>query len=361
MRSLKSWFRTAIPLSLLLVIACVVVPTASASTTVKVMTYNVDEGTDFEAIVALLSNPNATATDFANAVAKTLADVQGTAPKTRALLIANAIAAAQPDLVGLQEAAVWESPALISADFPDGRIDFVQMILDNLAGQYTAVVIVPEFQISIPLLLGGVSFTDRDVILARTDELTNQELEITATQQGQFRVLFPLPASPYLSATAIKRGWGFVDARLHGTEFRFITTHLEDGTNPIPGFALVQGAQVVELVYGPARTALPTIIAGDFNIAANDPTSPTFLAYRFIVANGFTDAWKRAHPNLAGLTCCQENLQSSDSELTQRVDLVFLRNHVRVVDAQLVGDQIDETYSLWPSDHAAVYVAGKVH
>jgi len=332
----------------LLMAACVVffVGLSFASSPVKVMTYNVDEGTDFAAIISVLNNPNATAADFQAAVLQTESEVQNSNPGLRAGLIAGEIATSQPDLVGLQEAAVWT--------FGTQTIDLLQMILDDLPN-YRAVVTVPEFQINITAL--GIGFTDRDVILARTDE---PALHITATGQGHYSAQVPLPAfPPYLPASSLTRGWGYVDARMNRTPFRFITTHLEDGTNPISLFALVQALQEIQLVYSPAFTFLPVIIGGDFNTIANDPSSPTFLTYKFMLANGFSDAWSAANPNFPGATCCQEDLTSSSSQLTQRLDQVFMRNHVTATGAQLVGAEEVDNVS-WPSDHAAILAAGAV-
>jgi endonuclease/exonuclease/phosphatase family metal-dependent hydrolase len=270
--------------------------------------------------------------------------MRGKNPGLRAHLIANEIAGAHADLVGLQEAAVWT--------FGNQQLDLLQLILFNLALQgqhYGAVVTVPEFQIDIPLL--GVGFQDRDVILARTDE---PALEVTASQSGNYHALFPLPAfPPYLPApTNITRGWAYVDAELNGTAFRFITTHLEDGTNSISQiFAQVQALQEKELVGVPASAALPVIIAGDFNTIANDPSSPTFATYQFM-ANQFTDAWRGVR---GGATCCQDDLTISKPELKQRLDQVFTRGN-GVEGVQLVGNHIDhiDLQFFWPSDHAAV-------
>ncbi|MFB3916330.1 MAG: endonuclease/exonuclease/phosphatase family protein [Terriglobales bacterium] len=348
MLSLKSLSRIALATVLFLAIAWPSIATAQSTTPANVMTYNVDEGTDFTAITAVLTNPNATADDFIAAVTATVNEVAASNLPLRAQLIAARIAEAQPDLVGLQEAALWT--------FGGQQFDLLQMILDELTAlgeHYTAVVTVTEFQLDLTEQL-GVGFVDRDVILVRTN---NGAVQITGGNQGHYSVLVPLPAfPPYLPATYITRGWGYVDVRLQGKVFRFITTHLEDGTNPLSIFALVQGAQAIELVYGPALTPLPVIMAGDFNVVANDPSSVTYLTYRFLLANGFADAWRRVHPDLVGATCCQENLQDPNSDLTQRLDLAFTRNHVGAVGAQLVGDQIDETSGYWPSDHTGVFV-----
>jgi endonuclease/exonuclease/phosphatase family protein len=132
---------------------------------------------------------------------------------------------------------------------------------------------------------------------------------------------------------------------------------LRPGSCPSPIFALVQALQAIQLMNGPAATAKPVIMAGDFNTVANNPSSPTFLTYLFILGNGFTDGWLRAHPFLPGLTCCQEDLTSSTSALTQRLDLVFARNHISVLGAQLVGNHLDtipNVGSSWPSEEPGV-------
>ncbi len=352
MLSLKHLLRTA---ALVLFLTMLAGAALAQSSRVKVMTYNVDEGTDFTAITAVLTN-NGTAAQFQAAVAATAAEVQASNPVVRAQYIANAITANQPDVVGLQEAASWT--------FGTTQIDMLQLILQALAdrGQsYAAVVTVPEFQLDLTATL-GVAFADRDVILARTDE---PDLQITGTQQGHYSVLIPLPAfPPYLPASSITRGWGYIDGQWQGNAFRFLTTHLEDGTNTAsPYFALVQAAQAIELVYGPAKTSSRLLLGGDFNVEANDPRSPTYLTYLFMVANGFQDAWRIAHPFLPGYTCCQEDLQDATSELNQRIDLVFVRNRVGVAGAQLVGNGLDDSIPLfpsWPSDHAGVLVSGKL-
>jgi endonuclease/exonuclease/phosphatase family metal-dependent hydrolase len=331
----------------LLVVVLVSAIYASAGTPVKVMTYNVDEGTDFAAIIAVLTSTNPTAAQFQQAVLDTEADVTTSDPIGRAALIAGEISAANPDLVGLQEAAQWT--------FGATQIDLLQLILAYLPN-YTALVTVPEFQINIPGLVG---FMDRDVILVRTDEPAI--LQIVRTGQGHYLAQIPLPAfPPYLQASSITRGWGYVDARMNGTPFRFITTHLEDGTNTTsPLFAYVQALQEIQLVYSPALTILPVIIGGDFNTVANDSSSPTFATYRFMLANGFSDAWSTVNPNLPGFTCCQEMLTDPSPELTQRLDQIFMRNHVGPAAAQVVGAEEVDGFS-WPSDHAAVFATGAV-
>ena len=133
------------PLLLVVLVTAFFSCASVASTNVKVMTYNVFEGTDFGPIIAVLTTPNANANDFQNAVQQTIGEVVSSNPGLRAYLIAQEIKNANPDLVGLQEAAVW---TLTSPANPNGGFDLLQMILTYLAllgDPYTAVVTVPEF------------------------------------------------------------------------------------------------------------------------------------------------------------------------------------------------------------------------
>ena len=81
---------------------------------------------------------------------------------------------------------------------------------------------------------------------------------------------------------------------------------------------------------------------------------------------GYVDAWSRrvGKPSL-GFTCCQnEFVNNEESELDERIDLIFVRNDTDFpaypdlgpVKARVVGNrEKDKTPSgLWPSDHAGV-------
>src|SRR5438132_384798 len=103
---------------------------------VTVMTKNMDEGTDFGFFFA---NPN-------TGVQLTLQEVLKNDYPTRASLLAKEIAASKPDIVGLQEVALWTTPY--------GVIDQLQILLDALAAQgqpYSVVAVNTLTQISFPV------------------------------------------------------------------------------------------------------------------------------------------------------------------------------------------------------------------
>ncbi|MEO7403230.1 MAG: endonuclease/exonuclease/phosphatase family protein, partial [Burkholderiales bacterium] len=116
-------------------------------------------------------------------------------------------------------------------------------------------------------------------------------------------------------------------------------------------------AQARELMVTAGNTHWPVVLVGDFNSTANDATNPTFATYRSFIDAGFVDTWLETQPVNPGFTCCQApDLLNPDSSLNFRIDLVFVRVGIDVVNASVIGDkQVDRTPSgLWPSDHAGV-------
>jgi hypothetical protein len=118
------------------------------------------------------------------------------------------------------------------------------------------------------------------------------------------------------------------------------------------------------------------IVLGDMNSAPVDtipsppyptvlpwaPALPVLPPYAVFASNGFTDAWTmRAHAD-AGFSCCQsEDLANRDSQLSERIDMVFsIPRPSRVEDVRLLGNRPSDKIRspggvrLWPADHAAL-------
>ena len=270
------------------------------------------------------------------AVAQVYGQAMASQIPLRAQTIAGEIAAAQPHLVGLQEAVVWTGPL--------GTFDFLQLILAelNAAGQhYEIVAIAPGFQTEFPTQVGPIGLGVQDVILARAD-LRVSDLKLSNVQTGQYeaRVSFP----PLIE---IPRQWASVDVKIRGKSFRFITTHLESLGPPLS----FRYAQAAELLAGPANTSLPVIAVGDFNAEPGTANDSAWL----LINNGFVDSWAAAYPGQSGFTCCHPpDLSGDGSTLLKQIDLILFRGDFDVVAAEIVGDEEgDKTVTgLWPSDHA---------
>jgi hypothetical protein len=334
---------------------------------ITVMTRNLYLGANLDqAIAAIFSgNPDT----IIQAATATWASVVATNFPERAEVLADEIAHSQPHLVGLQEVSLYRTG--LPDTFSDNptparrvRLDYLEILLEELDERdlhYAPVAVTKNFDVenpgyTAPGVLQDIRLTDRDVILARTD-LPASELKLSNVQTANFRTNASLPIGTTGQSITILRGWGSVDVKVRNKQFRFINTHLEQ-EGP---FNQIQVAQGNEILSGPASTSLPVIMGGDFNSRADGSGTPT---YSKLIGDGigegrFDDAWSVTHPEELGNTFGHEpDLLNTTVNLTQRIDLVLFRGSLSAVDADVVGDELnDRTPSgLWPSDHAGLMV-----
>jgi len=327
---------------------------------IKVMTRNLYLGADLtQAISAIISGDHSAIIDAATA---TWASVMATNFPERSEALADEIADSQPQLVGLQEVSLYRTGA------PDAfsenptpakrvRLDYLEILLQELNERglhYAPVAITKNFDVenpgyTAPGVLQDIRITDRDVILARTD-LPSSELKLSNVQMTNFRTNASLPIGTTGQYLTIWRGWNSVDVKVNDKQFRFINTHLEQ-EGPFNPIQVAQGNEILE---GPAQTNVPVILVGDFNSRADGTGT---LTYSSLTGAGFADAWSVTHPAQLGNTFGHEPLLLNTTvNLTQRIDLVLFRGSVSAVDADVVGDELDDRTpsGLWPSDHAGL-------
>jgi endonuclease/exonuclease/phosphatase family metal-dependent hydrolase len=309
----------------------------------------------------------ATPAELPAAVAQAFAQVQATNFAERAERLADEIAATRPDLVGLQEVALYrrQSPgdAIIGGTTPATTpvIDFLQLLLTALTTRgltYVPVATRSGLDLEAPMSTGtgpagptydDLRFTDRDVILARSG--------VPTANPGAADYIAKAPVSSGGVTIYIPRGWVSVETRVGGTDLRIVNTHLE-----VEAAAPFQEAQAQELIDLLTPETRATILIGDFNSAANVFTT---RSYGLLTATGFSDAWAQRYPTDSGVTCCQpSDLLNATSALDQRLDFVFYRGGPSATSDRIVGvarvdvvgaKPADRTLSgLWPSDHAGV-------
>lgn len=192
--------RVGIAALMTLALLLAIVPQATAHDgapegTVTVMTRNVYLGTELGPLFSAPSLPG-----LFTAVGDGYANVEATNFRARAELIANEIHAERPDLVGLQEVALFRT------DFPpDGpatpagevTYDYLQLILDALDDrglEYEAAAIHVGTDAELPAGFPptrDVRMTLRDVILVRRDG--GPRIHVEATHSGSYatRVIMP--------------------------------------------------------------------------------------------------------------------------------------------------------------------------
>ena len=329
-----------------------------ADAEVTVMTQNMSFGTDLSPILEATNQ-----FEFVTAVATAYTQAQATDFPGRAKAWANEIERAKPDLIGLQEAALWRTQT--PADFsptPNAttvQADLVALLLAELRSRglkYEVVIAQTGFDIEAPGLfqtgLVDVRLTQREVILVRK----SAGLRLANAQGGQYAAFLTIPNVTGVSVS-FPWAWASVDATRNGRSFRFATTHLD----PISGAA--QEAQAAEFLAGPGSASLPIVWVGDFNSDADAAVITgvpgATATYGSIIATGFADAWLAKHPAEPGFTCCQAtDLLNPISTLTERDDLVLTRGPFHIGRASIVGDEAGDRLAsgLWPSDHAGVVV-----
>lgn len=315
----------------------------------KVMTYNMYLGTDFTDIFTA-QTPEVLVVEVAEAFTDVLA---GNVPE-RTTEIADQIAAASPDLVGLQEVALWRTGAFMDpAPATDVAVDHLQLLMNALALRglhYAPIVIQTNLDAELPGVFSptaalDIRFTDRVVILARTD-LKKSEFKLEDAQAGSYSISLTIPVLG--QPITVLRGWTLADVKHRGKTYRFVNTHLES-FHP-----QVNLAQAQELLLGPTNTGLPVILVGDFNSDA--ATNGT--AYLMITGGGFADIWSNEPPSNPGLTWpLSGEIPNTITTPTERLDLVFTRGRITLTDADIVGEDpiLDLTPSGFrPSDHAGV-------
>ena len=322
-----------------------------------VMTYNVNEGTDFQQVVG-----TQTLQEFLLGVGQVITQVQGTNPPERMRAVAKQIVAVGPELLSIQEVDQWYTGTFDPVAGTCGSMTLQYDMLQELLGDLTAQgghyeVAAQVIQYAFPPTPGlippsdyiCVSVNDYNVILTRTD-LPASVFQWGNPQTGLFvhELVLPTPVGP----VPLPRSWASVDAKFFGHPFRYINTHLESFD------ATIRELQGGELRAGPADTKLPVVIGMDSNAQAFPlPLDPTYSDF---ISAGYNDVWSELFPSIPGLTCCQDEADNNPvSQLYQRIDLVLTFGKVSPWEAARIGVSPRNRLSdgLWPSDHAAVEAA----
>jgi endonuclease/exonuclease/phosphatase family metal-dependent hydrolase len=313
-----------------------------------VVTRNLYLGADLNPALAAMTLP-----EFAVATTAIWDMVKKNDFADRAQGIAAEIAAAGPDLVALQEVALWrtQSPGDSTSANPTPATtvayDFIELVRAELAKRglsYDVAEALELTDLEVPILTGltgeDIRFTDRDVILARSG------VAVSNAQGHVFTTLLPVSVAGTMQS--VKRGWTRVTATIAGQPVTFVNTHLEADD------AGVRTAQAAELVASLASETGRVVLAGDLNSV---PGTEGHLA---ATGAGFSDAWTVVHGVDPGLTCCwPEDMTATAPGLSSRIDLVLTRGALHATSATIVGEETADRTAAgrWPSDHAGLVAA----
>ena len=352
-------------------------PHKPKGTTVKVMTRNLYLGADLTPAITSTSTEN-----FIEANGGIVRQVEATNFPVRAKGLAKEILDNAPDLVGLQEVALWREapPSLgpVLSNKPSAtkvKYDFLKLLLAQLNRKqtlYKPVVVQNEFDFEAPANANGVPgdgpagggvlvnaevngrLTMRDVILARV----GAGVTTSNPKSANFSHLLIVKVAG-AKEIAVTRGWTSVDAKVRGSKkFHFVNTHLEafDDETQVPS---VRAQQASELVApgGPATSKLPVILVGDLNSDVKTEVKPgDGQAYKVITGAGFRE---RATSKPTG--CCIDSSYDlktgSNAEMNHKVDHILTNapKQIRLVSSAVTGRSKANGY--WDSDHAGLFSA----
>lgn len=276
----------------------------------------------------------------------------------RAKLLANEVRKTAPDLIGLQEVALWRrSPDGVKdgSATPSKQVvyDFLKSLDKELKAKklrYRTAVVQQEADIEAPTQRYDVRLTMRDVILVKTGK--GATVKVRKTGHKQYKTDVGIPVQTGLVTST--RGYTYVDASVQKRKFRYVNTHLESaGEGPRVG-------QAKELVAkgGPTRVNTPVIVGGDLNSDRLNKTEASPVAYKTIIDSGFKDAWLQAQKGKeTPYTCCLRTPLANDKPPfpgDHRIDHLLIKSKkLRGIKATVVGTDPKNRTSkgLWPSDH----------
>jgi endonuclease/exonuclease/phosphatase family metal-dependent hydrolase len=335
--------------------------------TAKVMTRNLYLGADLGPAIN-----SSGAADFISKNGQILRDVDTNNFKVRAKSLANEIKSVSPDLVGLQEVALWRTGEAsltpsITGDYVAStvHVDYLKELMAQLnkgKKRYRVVRVQNEFDFEAPAdydnnpatgaaTLGGEingRLTMRDAIIAKV----GAGVQTKNAKSGNFETIY----QPVISGIPVNvdRGWVSTDVKVRkGKWFRFVNTHLEAF-----GDTAIREAQAKELIAagGPLRSGkMPAVLVGDLNSDDDTVTGGDRLAYNALKAGGLVDRGTQKP-----MSCCVKSSILTDdngarSDFDHYIDHIMTNrpSAVKRLKAGVTG--LKPVNGYWNSDHAGVW------
>lgn len=288
--------------------------------------------------------------------------------------LAKEIQEVKPDIIGLQEGALWRTgPVNADAALNQQPVatkvyqDFVELLLKRLNAKektYKLAYITQEFDFEAPADVDGDPqtgplfgadengrLTMRDAILIRRGE----GIKIKGEKGNSFSDanLFKVKVAG-ITEVQVLRGWQSVKVKVRNSPwFRFTNVHLEafDDREVRPS---IRARQAQELVDKTKTTSIPAVTVGDFNSDYPGLVPGDEQAFLVMKRNGYRSVGTR-NP----MSCCIEgsyNLKDGGSkkDFDHRVDQILTPTPDRVKKLRTWVTGRDKHNGYWDSDHAGV-------
>jgi endonuclease/exonuclease/phosphatase family metal-dependent hydrolase len=329
-----------------------VTPPPPKAQKLRVMTRNIYLGGDI-----FLPIPAPNRAQFEQKAGELWDQVRSTNFPARAKLLAREIKQQKPDLIGLQEVALWRrgpNGVKDGAATPATQVvyDFRKSLLAELrkAGlRYRVGDSQRETDIEASIDDGyDVRLTMSDVILVKRKK--GLKVRKRSSKNFKARITVPTQGGQFTST----RGWTAVDASLNGRRFRFLNTHLE------AFLAGTRQQQAKELIAkgGPATKRGRVILVGDLNSDRDGLDNGDPIPYGDLIKFGYRDAWVAGGGK--GFSCCFNSpliREAPPAPFDHRIDHILVKPKTKANKARVVGrDPRNRAGTLWPSDHGGAVV-----
>jgi endonuclease/exonuclease/phosphatase family metal-dependent hydrolase len=344
------------------------IASAQAADDVTVMTRNVFLGADLGPAL-----PAGGTTEFIGAAGEIFRQLESTNFPKRAKGLAQEVQQRKPDLIGLQEVALWrQGPVNINAVLEqkptakESYQDFLKILLKQInkgKAKYEVVTVQNEFDFEAPADVDnnpktGLFGADRDYRLTMRDAILKRKgvgIKTKDVKGKQYtkKNSFSVTVAGRVKVTSL-RGWVSTRAKVGKSRwFTFANTHLEafDDRTQVPS---VRAKQAGEFAKAMAKAKGPLIALGDFNSDSPGLVPGDEQAFEALRVAGFKDIG-----TTTPLSCClssSDDLQTGGdvSEFDHRVDQIFTTTPKKVTRVKTWVTGREKSFGFWHSDHAGV-------
>jgi endonuclease/exonuclease/phosphatase family metal-dependent hydrolase len=360
--------------------AAVVTPGVAQAEDVTVMTRNIYLGSELRSLFETIGAKSLSSPQYqlASTGGQIFRRLRSTNFPVRAKGLAEEVQGRAPDVVGLQEVALWrKGPVDFAAAMrqepraEEVYQDFLSILLDEINKgpvKYRVLDVADQRDFEVPADVDdnpttGTSGADMNLRLTLRNAMLvrdSAEVETKDVRNGHYRVKNSLVTYfPGGVRVVSLRGWQAAKVKVgSGRWFTFANTHLEalDSRAEVPSIRSLQAREFATIM---GRVRGPAIEVGDFNSDSPPYRSGEEQAYKVLVRKGFKDIGTRT-PWSCCISSSDDLTGGSKREFNHRTDQVFTSTPAMVKRTKVWVVGRKQSFGYWHSDHAGIVVRVRI-